>query len=153
MSSGFFFVFISLLFALLAINVHSFKFARVANTPRFATRRFLFGSPEPKKDPPKKAGLGGFFDNMMNPEAMKLATEFANMTKDLQSMVIETADPRGLVTITFSGIGQPQNVKLSEAAMKLSAEELSAVLSQTLLEAYANNAKTMMSKLGPLAPK
>lgn len=141
--------------ALLLLAVNGFMIGRPTGLVHSATSaRFLFGLPEPPKNPLKKDG-GGIFGNMGNMmETMKKAQEIAKMgeslNKELQEMLITGSDPSGQVSATFTGMAAPIAVKVSESILSQGAEAVSLATTQAIIDGHQKSSQTMMTKMQAL---
>ena len=122
-------------------------------TPRvLVTKRFLFGTPEPPKNQPPAKNDGGLFGNMGNmmenlKKAQELAKEYERSMKELSETSVTATDPSGQVTATFTGVGTPVGIKVSESIAGQSAEVISAAATQAMMNAHAKAHKEMAAKL------
>lgn len=144
---------------LIALIVSASAFIRrgPALSPRGAsTARFLFGSPEPPKNPaPKKEGGGGLFGNMGNMmDTMKKAQEIAKqgetLNKELQETIVTGSDPSGQVTATFTGLSTPIGVRVSESILSQGSEAVSLATTQAVVEAYQKSSQMMINRMQAL---
>ena len=119
-----------------------------------SSRKFLFGSPDPKDNAPAKKD-GGMFGGMGNlMDSMKKAQEIAKqaevVNKELMDTVIMGQDPAGAVFATFNGLGVPVGLKISDSIMAQGAEAVSLASTQAMVDAHKKSQETMMTKMQAL---
>lgn len=142
------FVFLALY--LLSIRVEGYV---LRHTSSLSTRRYLFGSPEPpNKQPPAKKEGGGLFGDMGNmmdniKKAQEMAKVYQQTMKELAETNIVGSDPSGQVTATFTGVGVPVGIKVSDAMAGQNAEAISAAATQAMLDAHTKAQKEMAGRL------
>jgi nucleoid-associated protein EbfC len=87
-------------------------------------------------------------------EAFKKAQQVQQGAKQLQDeleqMEIQGQSSDGLVTVTLSGNQEPRGVDISADAMSKSAEELSELVSEAMMDAYNKSTETMRSRMEEL---
>jgi DNA-binding protein YbaB len=138
------------------IGALAFNVPRQPIAFRTATKKYLFGNPEPpKSNPPAKKNDGGMFGGMGNlMESMKKAQEIAKQAEVLNKELMDTAvvgqDPAGQAFATFNGLGMPIGLKVSEELCAKGAEAVSLAASQAMVDGHTKSQNTMMSRMQAL---
>ena len=87
-------------------------------------------------------------------EAFKKAQQIQDDAKELQQeleeMRIEGKSADGLVSVIMSGNQEPINVDIKEEALSKNAEELSALVTSAVKDAYEQSTATMRDKMESL---
>jgi nucleoid-associated protein EbfC len=87
-------------------------------------------------------------------EAFKKAQQIQDDAKELQleleTMKIEGKSECGCVIVTMSGNQEPLNVEIKEEALGKGAEELSAIVTSALKDAYQQSSTLMREKMEAL---
>eukprot|EP01038_Epipyxis_sp_PR26KG_P006729 gene6729-9222_t len=134
------------------VSVNGF---RTGNAGKFltSTRQNLFGnSPPPSNNTPAEKKDGGMFGGMGNlMEGMKKAQEIAKLSeqlnKELAATVVQGTDPSGQVTCTFSGLGMPVSIKISDSLLSQGSEAVSIASTQAMVDTHAKTQQEMMNRL------
>ncbi len=87
-------------------------------------------------------------------EAFKKAQEVQlgakQLQEELEAMEIAGQSEDGLVTVTVSGNQEPLRVEIAPAATEKGAEELSALVTAAMKDAYDKSTETMRSRMEEL---
>lgn len=122
------------------------------------TRRNLFGSPSDDKKGlmgglADKMGMGGM-GNMMG--ALKKAQEMSKaaekMKTDLTNQQISFSDPSGGATVTFTGMADVINIKVTDALAAKGGAAVSAALNQALREGTIKTKGSMQEQMKAILP-
>ena len=107
------------------------------------TRKWLFGSPEvPKNQPVKKdggglfggMGGGGMMDKMK--QAQEMMSKAQEVNKELMDTTVMGQDKEGLVYATFKGMAMPVGIKISDAILTRTSDEVSLAATQAMIEEW-----------------
>lgn len=137
-------------------NMHKFSTGRLL-TAQSKTALNLFGSPEPPKAPqPKKdggflgalGGLGNMGDTMK--KMQELQKNQMDMQKELTETVVTAQDPTGQVTASFTGLGVPIGVKVSDSILAQGSEAVSLAASQAMVDAHLKATNLLATRMQAL---
>jgi len=93
-------------------------------------------------------GLGQLKDAF---QKAKLVQEGAKkLQEELEQMEIQGESSDGLVKVILSGNQEPRGVEISPDAMSKNAEELSAIVSEAMKDAYTKSTETMRTRMEEL---
>lgn len=153
-----------LVLLLTMIVARSFIHRNTRLVTRPLSRQFLFGNPEPPKNNAPEKKDGGLLGNMGNlMESVKKAQEIAKQTEVLNKQLSETVitgnDASGEVVATFTGLGVPLEIKISDAMAAKGAEAVSLATTEAVKDGHTKSTSNMMAKMGelykglPMGPK
>jgi nucleoid-associated protein EbfC len=104
----------------------------------------------------KGQGFGGFGLGKMKEladafkKAQQVQEDAKKLQEELEQMEIEGKSDDGSVTVTLSGNQEPRRVNVSSAAAGKSADELSALVLDAMMDAYNKSTATMRERMEEL---